>query len=147
MIDRRAKVTPLEGGRYEIEGVAYVAGEPNVNGFIYTKKSLEEAFFRFMDLDFRPVTIGCAVEPKLESCVGNVEGWSVDGDVFFVKVKTFPLERVSGWVEAAAGDVALAGACQVPSMGDEKVVEVIDKLISFGLVTVDGVTPPGDNDG
>ena len=150
MVDRRAKVTPLEGGRYEIEGVAYIAGVPNVNGMIYTRQALEEAFPRFMAKDFRPVTVGCDAEPKLATCVGEVAGWSSDGDVFRVKLKTLPLEHVSGWVEAAAGDVAIAGACQVSTVTgtvEEMTVKSIEKLVSFGLVTVDEVTPKdGDDD-
>lgn len=144
MVDRRAMVTPLEGGRFEIEGVAYVAGVPNVNGMTYTKAALEEAFPRFMNVDFRPVTIGIDAEPKLSTCVGEVIGWSSDGDVFRVKVKTLPLEGVSSWVKAAAGDVALAGACQVSAvMGsvEDMTVRSIKDIISFGIVTVDEVMP------
>jgi len=144
MVDRRATVTLLEGGRYEIEGVAYIAGVPNVNGMIYTKKALEKAFSRFMNLSFRPVTIGCDAEPKMATCVGEVVDWSSKGNVFRVKLKTLPFEHVSGWVKAAAGNVAIAGACQASTVAgtvEEMTVESIEKIVSFGLVTVEEVTP------
>lgn len=43
-IVRRARVTRLDDGSCEIEGVAYIAEQENVNGIIYPMEGLKEVF-------------------------------------------------------------------------------------------------------
>jgi hypothetical protein len=139
--NRRAKVTELVDGGYEVEGVVYVAGEPNINGITYTKEALEEVFPRFEAAGFCPVTIGCGIDADVPSNrVGAVIGWSVDGNDFSVKARILSLDHVEGWIRSATvAGIALAGACQTPMLVEDMTVRAVDKILSFGLVAVDGV--------
>jgi len=140
MTDRRAKVTRLPDGTYEVEGVAYVAGQPNVNGMIYPKGVLEKALAEFMAKDFRPVTFGCKAQPKLGDMIGEVTDGEMVGNEVRMRIKTLPSHWAAHGMAARKLDAALAGS----GIGDldEKTNHIRDfHITSIGIVGVGDVEP------
>lgn len=143
MTDRRARVTRLPDGTYQVEGVAYVADEPNANGMVYPKEVLERAWNEFLSKDFRPVTFGCTAEVRLAEVIGEVESGSFEGNVLHATVRTFPSHWASAGMEARKLDAALAGS-GIGDM-DEKTRYIRDfHITSIGVVRTQDVTP-GEN--
>lgn len=143
MTDRKAKVTRQTDGTYRVEGVAYVADEPNVNGLIYPKDVLEKALAEFLAKGFRPVTFGCKVRPRLADVIGEVVGGEVRGNEVHMEVKTLPSHWASLGMKGRQFDAALAGS-GTGNM-DVKTSRIHDfHITSIGLVGAAEVEP-GEN--
>lgn len=145
MTDRRAKVTRLEDGTYQVEGVAYVADQPNVNGMVYPKEVLERALTEFMGQDVRPVTFGCKASPKLADMIGEVAEGEMVGDEVRMTIRTWPSHWASHGMKAREVDAALAGS-GVGDM-DEETRRLRDfHITSIGIVRTDEVEPRENSD-
>jgi len=134
MIDRRLKVTMNPDGSADVEGVAYVADTPNVNGTIYQKEVLEKALAEFMKKDFRPLTRGCQPgKPRLRDLVGQVEDGKLDGAEVSLTARVYP-----AFVEVLEGEVAFAGSGEGESEtnADGDLVVRNFKVHSIGVVPV-----------
>lgn len=140
MIDRRAKVTRLPNGAYRIEGVAYVADEPNINGITYPKEVLVKALSVFLKKDFRPVLLGCGTTLRLVGAIGEVTGGRFEGNVLHMTIQTFSTGQAARDMEVLKHGVALAGTGMSNGMDETNTVSEFE-IISIGLVPVSYVTP------
>jgi hypothetical protein len=149
MTDRKLTVKQ-RGPVFELEGVAYVADKPNVNGTIYPDAVLKVAFDEFMAKPLRPVVVGCQGGERPGDVIGQVESVTYEDGVVKVLAVTMDspavLARVAALVSVGkVAELAFAGTCEGMVGPDERTVERMS-IKSLGVVPLRDVEPQESSD-
>ena len=144
MTDRRLTVTELSEGKFVLQGVAYEADKPNINGVTYPKEVLEKALAKYLTTpeNMRLLTIGCAAKPKLRDVIGFVTDGKFVGNELHITARTLKGVAAASVAASHHNEMAFAGAGISTDMVEESgVVEGEFEITGMGVVRLNEVTP------